>query len=348
VQRHKSAIYLVGHGPYREPRLIDLQHLRVLRYRQALCELSGDDYDLGEVFVDVNYPRASPQVEKAFHAFDRVLEKVRSHEYECVFIDLQVGTSFEPMAFKFVPNELQRAGARVLNAFEDDGGAIAARLAQEYGESARHLRSDLTDANDLVALFPALAGRVTQEALFRKFLSKPDSNPPFWSEERDLETLLNERPRATSKLPLLSTWRNFAACEERVKREEEEAARRREGELLYKLGPQHEGVLCPEPGERSARWRDAERLKWAEDRLRQLGFAKLFEGLLVSYQRKRGGRCLFADPRHEGALIFYSYPCDQQARAGERTKLGAPAARIQDSWVRDLEKKLVQQLERRR
>lgn len=32
----KAAIYLCGHGPYREPRLIEMQHLRILRYCEAL------------------------------------------------------------------------------------------------------------------------------------------------------------------------------------------------------------------------------------------------------------------------------------------------------------------------
>jgi hypothetical protein len=52
------AAYLVGHGPYRSPRLIELQWMRIRRYRGLL----GTKYEMRlnqlEAFVDVNLPRA--------------------------------------------------------------------------------------------------------------------------------------------------------------------------------------------------------------------------------------------------------------------------------------------------
>src|SRR5258708_8263594 len=57
VRDSVAAIYLVGQGSISQPRLIELQHQRILRYRSALA----GRYELGRsaprVFVDLALPR---------------------------------------------------------------------------------------------------------------------------------------------------------------------------------------------------------------------------------------------------------------------------------------------------
>src|SRR5262249_27846729 len=45
------AIYLVGHGPRRQPRLIDLQMVRIERYRHALQQVLHETFQPVETFV---------------------------------------------------------------------------------------------------------------------------------------------------------------------------------------------------------------------------------------------------------------------------------------------------------
>jgi hypothetical protein len=59
--RHpKAAIYLIGQGSYRNPRLIELQHMRIKRYRRALENKLDLWFDCreGDVFIDLNDPRS--------------------------------------------------------------------------------------------------------------------------------------------------------------------------------------------------------------------------------------------------------------------------------------------------
>ena len=48
-----SAIYLVGHGSFQEPRLIELQYHRIMRYIEARDDNTESSPD---IFVDLGIP----------------------------------------------------------------------------------------------------------------------------------------------------------------------------------------------------------------------------------------------------------------------------------------------------
>jgi len=151
--RTRSAIYLVGHGPYRQPRFIELQYLRISRYRNLLDEASEAD-----VFIDLNIPRLpdAPLRANELPEFVRLHEAVKAKQYSAVYVDLEIGSGFKPYEFMFVPQLLEAAGSKVFNAFYDDGNVLEAALKQRYGDHAR--ADEIDDASDFLNFFPAFAG----------------------------------------------------------------------------------------------------------------------------------------------------------------------------------------------
>src|SRR5437763_6999552 len=117
MNRTETAIYLVGHGPFHKPRLIELQHRRILRYYDALGPRTGAKPD---VYIDLNMPRTSdgPHKPEALPAFMQLWQAIRAKQYALVLIDLEDGVNQGSLLF--VRPILQEAGAKVLNAFYDD------------------------------------------------------------------------------------------------------------------------------------------------------------------------------------------------------------------------------------
>ncbi len=189
-----TAIYLVGHGPLREPRLIELQYNRIIRYWGALGEEAGSAPD---VFTDLNYPRSSsgPQGPEELPAFTKLLDRVRVKAYGLVLMDLQDG-SFESDALMFIRPSLEQAGARVLNVFYDDERALEQALKKRWGKGA--LVDDLTDGSDLVCFFPGLASEITTASL-RRELETGDLQPI----KQRIDFLKKLRPYAGGRRPFI-------------------------------------------------------------------------------------------------------------------------------------------------
>jgi hypothetical protein len=66
----------------------------------------------------------------------------------------------------FIRSLLEGVGAKVLNAFTDDGGAFRQELNERCGPNARD--DDVTDSSDFVCFFPSLASEITSAALSRE------------------------------------------------------------------------------------------------------------------------------------------------------------------------------------
>jgi hypothetical protein len=163
MNRTETAIYLVGHGPFHKPRLIELQHRRILRYYDALGPRTAAKPD---VYTDLNLPRVSggPHKPEDLPAFMQLWEAIRAKQYTLVLLDLEDGVNQGSLLF--VRPILQEAGAKVLNAFYDDDEVLERALKERFGRRA--LVDDITDGSDLVGFFPGLAGEVTEAALRRE------------------------------------------------------------------------------------------------------------------------------------------------------------------------------------
>jgi hypothetical protein len=82
----KAAVNLCGHGPYREPRPVDLQFFRILRYADALSDKLGVLFEGRRQYVDLNYPWARHRDD--LPALDALCDAVAAKRYDVVFIDI--------------------------------------------------------------------------------------------------------------------------------------------------------------------------------------------------------------------------------------------------------------------
>ena len=163
MNRTETAIYLVGHGPFHKPRLIELQQRRIMRYYDALGPRTGTKPD---TYTDLNMPRTSdgPHKPEGLPAFMQLWQATRAKQYTLVLIDLEDGVNRGSLMF--LRPTLEQAGAKVLNAFYDDDEVLERALKERFGKRARV--DDITDGSDLVGFFPGLAGEVTEAALRRE------------------------------------------------------------------------------------------------------------------------------------------------------------------------------------
>jgi hypothetical protein len=169
-----SAIYLVGHGSFREPRLIELQYRRIIRYMETLDGKSGGSPD---IFMDLNI-RRSGELQN--------LSVLRKHmsDYARIFIDIEDSAS--DSVLQFVCEELA-GGPKILNVFYDEGRVLDSRLKEIGGEKAR--ADDLNDGSDFTCFFPSLTADILQEAL-REELNTGDCS----SVEKRIDSLRHLKP----------------------------------------------------------------------------------------------------------------------------------------------------------
>lgn len=193
----RSAIYLVGHGPYRQPRLIELQYLRILRYRGLLHDDGNAD-----LFIDLNFPRSSdPLKRRELPEFARLHEAVKATQYSAVYVDLEIGSGFKPYEFMFVPQLLEAEGAKVFNAFYDDGDVLEAALKQRYGDHAH--ADEVDDASDFINFFPACAGIVVERSLRELENQENRSNPMLEQINRHVANLKKDNPYSRGNVPFV-------------------------------------------------------------------------------------------------------------------------------------------------
>jgi len=106
--------------------------------------------------------------------FKKLLNTVRRHHCRLVYIDLdETRPGLTPdYESEFVRVLLEKAGAKVLNAFSDDDEAFKRALKDRCGENARDY--EINDSTDVVCFFPSLASEITATAL-RRELQDPDA-----------------------------------------------------------------------------------------------------------------------------------------------------------------------------
>jgi anti-sigma B factor antagonist len=93
-----TAIYLVGHGSKTKPRLIELQHQRILRYRRALFRR----YDIGRstptAFIDLHLPSFGMGKVDLMDVpqYTKLLQQVDEGRFGLVFIDVDENPGLTP------------------------------------------------------------------------------------------------------------------------------------------------------------------------------------------------------------------------------------------------------------
>jgi hypothetical protein len=329
------AAYLVGHGTYRSPHLIELQWMRIRRYRALLGTKYETRWNPIEIFVDVNFPRADGINEQSFPAFYRLLQTVDDGQVKLVYIDIQMEIGPSQSTYYWVRELLQASGARVVNAFYDEDKVLERSLAESYKGQADP--NEIDDASDFVAFFPALSSEVSRAALRNVLHARgceKSSSDALWNR---LGSLRDGNPYAAGRVPfvqeeLIREWLNLS-----YRFTESERSERRKHEMLFRLAPAGAGLLIDEypSSERDARTNDE--LPWAETRIQSdLRFDKAADGNIVSYTRDVNDYRVFADIRAKGRITFYAYKLPRDAKKQDLTFC---SFHLQDSFSRELAEK---------
>jgi hypothetical protein len=90
-QPRKAAIYLIGHGPKREPRPVELQYMRISRYIGMLREAGSNLINISdEPYIDLNMRRYEYSgLADHFPQFEALLRAVQAKDYEVIFTDIR-------------------------------------------------------------------------------------------------------------------------------------------------------------------------------------------------------------------------------------------------------------------
>lgn len=156
------AIYLFGHGSQREPYLLEVQHRVIIRSLRWLGQRWGGHVQPGEVFVDMNFPPSDDP--RTMRGLARLVQAIRAGTYKHVVMRVAWG-QFPTQQHDWIDRLLESEGAVVCNL----AGEIGPFLPEE-GEPAELLEKLAgamlpTDAEEAVALFPALAADIARQAL---------------------------------------------------------------------------------------------------------------------------------------------------------------------------------------
>jgi hypothetical protein len=201
-----TAVYLAGHGSKTRPRLIDLQYQRILRYRRALLSRHNINREFPVIFIDLHLPGfgAGHVTLNEVPRFVALCREVGNHKFDTVFMDVdEVRQGLTPdYESAFIRELLEKAGAVVLNAFTDDKGAFNLELKERCGPKARE--DDVTDGNDFVGFFPALASEIASAALRRELeASGNQQSPEGRTINARLDGLTRLRPYAGGSVPFI-------------------------------------------------------------------------------------------------------------------------------------------------
>ena len=328
------AAYLVGHGTYRSPHLIELQWMRIRRYRNLLGTKYETRWKPLEAFVDVNFPRADRVNEQAFPSYFRLLQAVGDGQVKLVYIDIEmeIGTS---QYYHWVAASLEKTGARVVNVFYDSDAALRESLALSYKGQANP--NEIDDASDFVAFFPALSSEISRAAL-RNVLHLPGcqktDSDALWNRLSDLG---GRNPYAAGRVPFIQQELEWEWSSLRHKAIESEQSERRKHETLFKLAPAGAGSLIDEYPSSESDARTNDELLWAERRIQsELRFRKTADGNTVYYAQEVNEYRVFADIRARGRITFYVYKLPRDAK---KQNLSSRSFHLQDSFSRDLPEK---------
>ncbi len=340
----KAALYLFGHGPYRKPRIIEMQYFRTLRYCRALEEKLKKEIDIKGTYIDINFPRAKGLGDLSnLHV---LLNSIKNQEIDTVLVDICHGNNFYQNKCTPVIEAMERTGAKVYNCYYDDEDALLSILMKSYGENVRSYMLP-HDREEFVELFPALASEITYEVL-EDWLSKipAGDNDPFINYVfRSIDSLRDANPYSQLSLP----WLSHKKLSKLYQLKKEELDKRRLIEETYSLGPEQTGKLFDENIDRL---RDQKSLKWALDRLTDLGFHHHVDEKVHSFIMEYAEHVLYADPRESGAIEIFVYNkktgegAIEKKRSKGKTKYPIGSFKMQDRWKRDLKIKLINRVER--
>ena len=114
-------------------------------------------------------------------------------------------------------------------------------------------------------------------------------------------------------------WKEMFAEQEQIEKEKMAAIlkARREKETLYQVRPDAVPNLIDKVSFAWNPCRDENELKWAEDRLEDLGFKRIVKDRIVSYIFDDGEICVYADPLQQKRIEFCAYKIPLKQRSNK-------------------------------
>ncbi len=333
MDRIRFAIYLYGHGTRREPCMIEYQHRAILRAIPWMGELWGGHPEPGEVFIDMNFPPVFSQ--DAPPGLVRLAEQIRNGGYQHVALCIHGAPALSEPQFP-VEHALKTLGAQVCNLAAQPGPYVQ-ELAREPALSERLARAlPPSPEEEFVTLFPTVAAQIAREALG---LNGREGDITFTAEaaRRMLDDLASRSPYRQGEIPW-ARWRDLDRVRGELERERELDQRRRKStDPLWRLGPRRAGVLLDELSY-AEQPRPADELAWAESRLcDELGFERIDDGRVRTFQRKIRDLLLFGDPRPQRHIGFYAYrPAQKKDRRRDDDGLDSPSFTLPDTYKHNL------------
>lgn len=339
MQNKKSptaAIYLVGHGPLREPRPLELQRFRIQRYIDLLLEQAGQELTISTdaVFVDINYPRqTAPDRPDLFPALRQLRSAISTGRYSHVFVDIAPPVGPQP-GIDWIPSLLSHGGTNVTNVYYEERSLLNSFL-ETRGATPYDLAhgSGGEDSEDFFTFFPVLAGRVLS-CLVHGILE--DVPYPLASK---IEQLHRENPYRGGRFPKVSGVILNEVHRKAWEQEQESKKRRSLKEPLLRLTPDasEEAVLLDDAP--FGRTRTKDQWLWVEKRLAGLNFEKTVKGRVTSFTRRIHDFIVYADPRAEDGIRFCIYRTTAHAKPGRPSQFWIP-----DRWKNNLEEKLLREI----
>lgn len=340
----KVALYLLGQGPYREPRIIEMQYFRISRYCEALEEKLETEIDIKKIYIDINFPRTE-DLEKLSN-LQVLLNDVRKQNIDTVIVDICHGEGFQQNKYTPIIWTIESTGAKVYNCYYDDENALITVLTKWYGKNV-HSYMLPNDREEFLELFPALAAGVTYEVL-KDWLSRipTGNNDPFINYVlQKIDFMRNENPYNRSSLP----WLSDKKISELYQLKKEELDKRRLTEETYILGPEQTGKLLDED---ITRLRGQESFEWILNRLKDLGFNHYINNKEHTFIMEYNGYILYADPREEGSIEIFIYKKETEEKITKkkrnRNNVKNPIGnfKMQDGWKNNLKAKFINRVEK--
>jgi hypothetical protein len=330
------AAYLVGHGPLRKPRPIELQLMRILRYQSLLG--SRDEFQgfwrESSIYVDLNYPRSKLFYRREnFPQFQQMLEDLEGRSIGLVLIDVQESVGIYD-SYSWIRDALVNAGVRVVNVFYDSENLIKEYIEERYRGHA-HVQ-EVDDGSDFVNFFPTLSAAIGRAALDPGFRLGHRRRERFEAATSRLHLIGEQNPYSGGREPFIQE----DLTDEWFRRLDEvranERVERRHHEQLFRIAPRMPGLLIEEDIGISAQVRNSEELAKAEERVKQLGLEKIVEDRFISYVFHGNGFDVYADIRSKAKLLFYIYRLPEQAKSSDKSNAYFA---LPDRFTRDVEGK---------
>lgn len=284
---------------------VELQHLRIRRYMKASNEAAHGYYrydEAADVYIDFNYTGT-----ERFPGLMRLGEAVAQHKYQAIFTDFSGDISAMPSSRECnilrIQGVLQRLPTRWIDVSTDPLHVLEQQLSKHLPRYSEEVVSQLDAGHDLACFFPGLAASVVRAAFFS---ARMHSGAPE-DVGRTIAALQSDSPYAGGRTPFihqeLMDYYVRRQCEDEERNREQ---RRASGETTYRLQPEGKPLLIDEISCLEVAC-SVEELAAAEKCLTSVGFTKVIEGTVVSFERSHRELRLFADPRSAKGIRIFAF-----------------------------------------